>query len=192
MATIKLLLGIVCFAFAGSFHDLHRNLLANSAIQNRIANPANINYRSLLVNTAKNEIGIREETGTNDGPRIKTYLASVNIKNREPWCAAFICWIYKQHGFLKPRSAWSPDLFPNAKLTKTGLPGDIYGIYFSSKKRIAHVGMVELVKGDWCVGIEGNTNLSGAREGDGVYRKRRNVKTIYRCADWVTQKGGAP
>jgi len=36
------------------------------------------------------------------------------------------------------------------------------------------------------VTIEANTNISGSREGEGVYRKRRRVKTIYRMANWVS------
>jgi hypothetical protein len=35
---------------------------------------------------------------------------------------------------------------------------------------LGHVGLVEGVYGDKLVTIEGNTNVAGSREGDGVYR----------------------
>ena len=41
--------------------------------------------------------------------------------------------------------------------------GDIYGLYFESKGRIAHVGVVLYVSADgsYMVGVEGNTNAHG-------------------------------
>ncbi len=62
------------------------------------------------------------------------------------------------------------------------LTGDVFGIYFQEKKRIAHVGFVDQWDGTWVVTVEGNTNMSGSREGDGVYRKRRLVGSIYKVA----------
>ena len=67
----------------------------------------------------------------------------------------------------------------------TPTTGDIFGIYFLEKKRIAHVGFVDQWDTDWLITVEGNTNDSGAREGDGVYRKRRPVRSIYRVARYI-------
>jgi hypothetical protein len=33
--------------------------------------------------------------------------------------------------------------------------------------------------------VEGNTNESGSREGDGVLRKRRLVRSVWKVAGWV-------
>jgi len=52
-------------------------------------------------------------------------------------------------------------------------PADVFGIWFNSMGRVAHVGLVEKNEGDWIVTIEGNTNGGGSRDGDGVYRRRR-------------------
>lgn len=182
MATIKLLLGIVCLAVTGSNGLLKRNLLKQTPVVNIESGNAR---RLQLVKLAKNEIGVREATGHNDGPRVEEYLATVGLKKGQPWCAAFISWVYVKAGFRKPLSGWSPSFFPASRLTKTLLPGHVLGIYMPKAKRIAHVGLIEKLDGDWCLSIEGNTNLSGAIEGDGVYRKRRHIKTLYQVADWV-------
>jgi len=141
--------------------------------------------REKLVNLATREIGVREKTGHNDGIRVEAYLASVGLKKGLPWCAAFVSWIYKEAGFIYPRSGWSPALFPPYRLARSALPGDLLAIYFPKLKRIAHVGIVEKQEGNWYLSVEGNTNSQGSSEGDGVYRKRRHVKTIYQIADWV-------
>ncbi|MBB6503018.1 peptidoglycan-binding protein [Pedobacter cryoconitis] len=184
MATIRLLLGIFCFAFAGSFGMLKRDLLGQIPIKQETFSDAQ--YRLQLVNLARAEIGVREKTGHNDGARVEEYLATVGLKKGQPWCAAYISWLYAKAGYAQPRSGWSPALFPSSRLARSALPGNVIGIYIPKVKRIAHVGLVEKIQGDWCLSIEGNTNLNGSIEGDGVYRKRRHLKSIYQIADWVT------
>lgn len=184
-----------------------------------------------IIKIYNSQVGIREQ-GTNAGRQVEEYLRYVNLKKGQPWCAAFICWVYGQAGVKNPRSGWSPDLFPLSKIiwTKAGSlsggsatysweskhppikytyptrqaranpmtirwqpdsrpasPGaaDIFGIFFPEKNRIAHAGFIDQWDGTWLITVEGNTNLSGSREGDGVYRKRRAVKTIYRVARYI-------
>lgn len=192
MATIKFLLAVFCFAVTGSITGPDRNLLNKSYGSHRHLFAKEKNTRDLLVDLARQQIGVREKTGKNDGVEVEAYLRIAGLKKPEPYCAAFISWLYAKQGFLKPRSGWSPDLFPASRLVKTALPADVLGIYFSSKKRIAHVGLVEKIEGDWCVSIEANTNVEGSNEGDGVYRKRRHLKMIYRIADWVTKGRRGP
>ena len=142
------------------------------------------------------ELGVREKTGKNDGARVETYLRYVHLKSSNPWCAAFVCWALGQAGISNPRSAWSPNLLPNSKLIwqrsrgllkqeKTPKAGDVFGIWFPEKGRIAHVGFID----QWCdkyiISVEGNTNISGGIEGDGVYRRRRMTSSIYEVADYV-------
>ncbi|PWG81931.1 CHAP domain-containing protein, partial [Pararcticibacter amylolyticus] len=147
------------------------------------------------------ELGVREATGRNDGTRVELFLHYTHLKPGNPWCAAFVCWCLGQAGIPNPRTGYCPNLFPknkviwtrstgiggassrNSQLTtrnppRTPLPGDIFGIYFPEKGRIAHVGFVDQWDGKWLITVEGNTNESGSREGDGVYRKRRLVSSI--------------
>ncbi|MEJ7694696.1 hypothetical protein [Daejeonella sp.] len=190
------------------------------------------------------QIGIREK-GINAGADVEKYLLYVNLPKDNPWCAAFVCWVFGQAGAPNPRSGWSPDLFrasnviwpikllqgssygksgklqriENGKLKiENGLAekesgkvesakpeglntlptfnfqfstfnspgtGDVFGLFFPEKARIAHVGFIDQWDGTWMISVEGNTNNFGSREGDGVYRKRRLVKSIYKVARYV-------
>jgi cell wall-associated NlpC family hydrolase len=187
MATIKLFFSIICFAFVSGNGMLGGNLLRAPQITYaaRAGSNTELPQRSSLVGIARGELGVREQTGNNDGPRVESYLRSVGLKKGQAWCAAFVSWIYAQAGFAKPRSGWSPDLFPSSRLARSALPGDVLGIYFKAYKRIAHVGLVIKQDGDWMLSVEGNTNLEGSREGQGVYLKKRHRKTICAFSDWL-------
>lgn len=166
------------------------------------------------------QLGLRER-GSNSGPDVEKYLQYVGLAQGQPWCAAFVCWVYGQAEVENPKSGWSPSLFPAGKVIwqresgtrnkesghpqggleyyqahpirrTTGNPqqatpgtGDVFGIYFTEKKRIAHVGFIDTWDGTWLITVEGNTNESGAREGDGVYRKRRLIRSICQVARYI-------
>ena len=174
------------------------------------------------------QIGVRESP-SNAGPEVEKYLRYVKLHKGNPWCAAFVCWVFGRAGIENPRSGRSPDLFsaskliwergssikyqesryqPNASFANqsrlasgklpTGQAGrqlltpataDIFGIYFQEKKRIAHVGFIDQWDGKWLITVEGNTNLSGSREGDGVYRKRRLLSSINKVARYISLSG---
>jgi len=159
----------------------------------------------------RSQIGVREK-GTNSGPAVEQYLRYVNLPKGNPWCAAFVCWVLGEAGISNPRSGWTPDLFgkgviwtkeekslnlkaksidrhayplrliTNKQPPTTPTTGDVFGLFFPEKGRIAHVGFIDQWDGTWLVTVEGNTNVSGNREGDGVYRKRRLVRSIYKVA----------
>lgn len=152
------------------------------------------------------QLGVREKQ-VNSGPEVEKFLLYVKLPKGNPWCAAFVCWVYGEANVRNPRTGWSPDLFRNDKVIWTsGEPGirnqnsrrpqngiteqqpctaDVFGIYFPEKGRVAHVGFVDEWNDPWLVTVEGNTNLSGSREGDGVYRKRRLVRSIHKVARYV-------
>lgn len=140
------------------------------------------------------EIGVRERTGNNDGQRVEEYLRSCNLKKGNPWCAAFVTWTFKQAKVDAIVSAYSPSWFPNkstiytkgVKGNKTPQKADVFGIYFSNKGRIAHVGFIDVWEDNsYCITVEGNTNDEGSREGDGVYRKRRLKSQIYKVSRFL-------
>ncbi|SEA43866.1 hypothetical protein SAMN05443550_103228 [Pedobacter hartonius] len=148
--------------------------------------------RSTIVHLANIEIGTMEKTGHNDGGQIERYLATVHLKRGQPYCAAFISWVFSKAGLPKPRSGWSPDMFPPSRISKLALPANLLGIYFPEYGRIAHVGLIAGTKDDWVISVEGNTNVNGSRNGGGVYRKWRQIRTIYKIADWVSERRGGP
>jgi hypothetical protein len=172
MATIRILLGIICFAVVGSSWGADRNRITDGDTRT-------------VIETAKKEIGVRE-SAENAGPRVDQYNAYVGLK-KAPWCASFVSWCFGQAGYSQPRTAWSPSLFPTDRLAKNPVAGMVLGIYFEHLKRIGHCGVVEEVKNDWVYSIEGNTNLKGSREGDGVHRRIRHVRSIHRFANWLTK-----
>jgi len=184
MATVYLYRKLFIFLIICGIGLFGRIVLAAKIIPNRsLVRTANLRVR--LVSRARGEIGVREFSGRNDGRRVEEYLASVGLPKGYPYCAAFVSWVFKQEGLSQPRSAWCPDLFPGSRLARSALTGNVLGIYFADRKRIAHVGIIESVHGDYCISIEANTDVAGSREGEGVYRRRRHLKTIHCFADWV-------
>jgi len=168
------LLFIVCSADAGSIND----------------------KRAAVIETAQSQIGVREATGRNDGVQIELYLETVGLKKGNPWCAAFVAWCFRQCNINAPLSGYCPVWFRgNAVIYKRGSGttfsnsnircGDVFGIYFPEMKRIAHQGLIESIQKDCIITVEGNTNDMLSREGDGVYRKRRQVRQIYMVANYI-------
>lgn len=144
--------------------------------------------RELVIEQARQAIGIREATGRNDGSVVDEILSSVDLAGtKAPWCAAFVVWIGDK-AFTRPfnpypRTAWSPIMLvrPTWDRQRRGVPlkpADVFGIWFNSMGRVAHVGLVEKNEGEWLVTIEGNTNGGGLRDGDGVYRRRRLASNV--------------
>ena len=132
--------------------------------------------RARVLDVAQSQIGVREDTGRNDGVPASRYADG----RREPWCADYVIWVYETAGLSLPgdrrllpwvqyledqmrqHAYWAPscDVYPET--------GDI--IFFrargkSDRGRGRHCGIVE-----WCdnilevVGtIEGNTRNCVAR-----------------------------
>lgn len=160
---------------------------------NSIVVHAQLKQRVVDIYTA--EIGVRELTGNNDGARVIEYLKAANLTKGNPWCAAFITWTFKQGNVKAVVSGYSPSWFPKSntiytkgqKNNRSPDKADVFGIWFQSKNRIAHVGFVdEWTEGvSYAITVEGNTNDAGSREGDGVYRKRRLKSQIYKVSRWL-------
>lgn len=155
-----------------------------------------INPRLVFVEIAEEEIGVRE-TSRNQGPGIEKYWADTSYKdgykNREPYCAAFVCWVVAEarrrgnavgpiphDAAVRNLVAWAERrgngaiVFPPGG-RHTPQAGDLVFWRFSGRHP-NHIGIVERVAGTRLYAIEANTDGSGGREGDGVYRKTRTVK----------------
>jgi hypothetical protein len=149
--------------------------------------------RNKVVSTYTSQIGVRELTGNNDGKAVETYLRYCGLSKGQPWCASFVCWVFGQNQVPNPRSGYCPDLFKpknivwkrNSNGNTSPIRGDIFGIYFTDKKRIAHTGFIDKWTTTQAYTVEGNTNQSGNREGDGVYRKIRLTRQIYAAARFI-------
>lgn len=150
-----------------------------------------------IVQIAIKEVGVTEVNGTNCGPRVDEYKAAtwLNPKVGWPWCAAFVCWCFREalalsgvketKTFKRPRTAGAWD-FENWSLAQDSttntrkphkndiLAGDIVIFKFS------HIGIAISApdKNGNVVCIEGNTDGAGSREGGAVLRKTRHVSKI--------------
>lgn len=146
---------------------------------------------------AHSYIGIKE-TKTNGGPQIDTFLNWAGLGTGHYWCAASGGFIFSSCGIKVPKSAWCPTYFTPKHIVytrnKTDWPkidqnkaGYYVGFYYPEKKRIAHMGILEdkLDQSEYVTTLEGNTSGNdGGRDGDGFYRKKRNIKTVYQISQY--------
>jgi hypothetical protein len=122
-------------------------------------------------------VGVRE-TSRNSGPEIDEFLRSVNLQPGEPWCAAFIFWVFaKAAGELGlvnpvPRTGSSLRVWTLAEPVardSNPQPGFVYILKHSPTT--GHVGIVESVQDyETITELSGNTNEQGSREGNAVAR----------------------
>lgn len=178
MATNRILLVIAFALGVNSIRVLGSNFITFSKYNYERRNGARA-----VIAAAQKEIGVQEYM-ENSSPRIDQFNSYVGFK-KVAWCASFCCWCFGQAGYKEPKTAWCPSIFPKERVVKEPLPGMIMGIYFPEKGRIAHVGIVVSVKGEWCETVEGNTNVAGSREGDRVMKKLRHKRTIAKYANWL-------
>ena len=143
-----------------------------------------------IAKIAEDQIGVRE-TSPNGGKMISAYQSATWLPvGPWPWCSAFVCWVIREAmldgtwTFKRPQTAaawdlenWCRSVDNSAKLKKPAVTvkrGDIVIYNFS------HVGIAtdNLSNMNIVQTVEGNTNSEGSREGDGVYRKFRNISKI--------------
>lgn len=157
-----------------------------------------ISTRDKVIKSAEGLIGLREPNGNNRSPMIDKMNKFVGAPLGSPWCAAWNAWNYNEGGVKNyPKSAWSPDWVQSPTWTrksggKNPLPADAFGIYFQSKGRIAHTGLIAKWGDKSATTLEGNTGPSGVvpgsagdREGDGSYKKFRLKSQIYSVRNWI-------
>jgi hypothetical protein len=135
-----------------------------------------------LLRIAASQIGVREQR-TN-----RTKYGRWYGMNGQAWCAMFVSWVGAHAGVLLPAinshrgfaGVVSARNFArkNNLLTKTPRAGSVFLIIGRNGK--GHTGLVESI--NWSrrtiTTIEGNTNVGGSRNGDGVYRRTRNISAI--------------
>jgi hypothetical protein len=146
---------------------------------------------SRIIDIAESQVGVKE-TRPNGGKMIEAYQKATWLPvGPWPWCAAFVCWCIKNamadkdYTFTRPATAGAWDFekwcksVDNSALLRKPHNGDIKAgdivIYTFS-----HIGIAvsDVDKQGIVQTVEGNTNSDGAREGDGVYQKRRNISQI--------------
>lgn len=156
--------------------------------------PTSDQIRSNLLDTLNKQLYVRESWGPNRGPEVDNYLRTVNCPIENPWCAAFVGANLFWQDVKNPKSAWAPDYAAEKdiiwkekiKIKDTPKTGDVTTYYYSNIGRIGHAGFFEKIDKDgYFITIEGNTNGAGSREGDGVYRKKRETNKVYAVSRYI-------
>lgn len=139
---------------------------------------------------AASQIGVMEHpSGRNTGPEVDKYLESVGLGPGHAWCAAFVYWVFEKAATTvnvpNPviQTAGVLDHWNKARrdgITRL-LPADVEQDFSLVKPGLifiiqvegndGHTGIVEGFRDDRLITIEGNTNISGGREGVGVFRR---------------------
>ena len=146
--------------------------------------PMNLITHQVVVEALKHRGVV--EVGNNDGPEVRAWLARVFRKPGAPWCAAF-AWCClddacRELGLSNPIPATAGVhlLAQRARIAGgwTAEPGPGFvGLHDAGKSkagaRLGHCGIILEVGEHHCLGIEGNTDEAGSREGQGVHEKPR-------------------
>jgi hypothetical protein len=158
----------------------------------KLAKPATRGRSALAI--AVGELGRMEvPPGSNGGPDVEKYLASVGLGGGYAWCAAFVYWCASQTGpHALPRTGgvqkmWRDGLAAGLPALRTSealaepsriAPGMVF--FIAHGGGTGHTGFVEGMHPDGrLITIEGNTNDGGSREGIGVFRlQRRTIASI--------------
>lgn len=142
-----------------------------------------------MLTIAATQIGVREH-GRNRGPEIDGYCHDIghDPTKADPWCSTFVCAMVKRTadamGVPVPLHLTAgvftlDEQAPVACRRSVPSAGSIF-----IKNEHKHTGFVEAVlDGGILQTIEGNTDPGGSSEGDGVYRRTRNVDEILAYLD---------
>lgn len=146
-----------------------------------------------LLDSITKQLNVRE-TSYNRGYMIDIYNREVGAPLGSPYCGAFVGSNLTWQGVKNPHSAWSPNYAasqdiiwrPKRKTNLTPKTGDVVTFYYANLGRVGHTGFyIETDKDGYFITIEGNTNGSGDREGDGVHKKKRNPNKVHAVTRYI-------
>lgn len=133
-----------------------------------------------------------KEVGSNRGFWVEKFLKAVGLGGGYAWCAAFVSFCLKEAGIetgpKKGRAAvrnWENWASREGRLQpmEKAQRGDLVG-YTDNLTGLGHIGIcvgMDKRATNWKDTIEGNTNATGSRDGDGVYRKTRQARGNWWC-----------
>lgn len=140
-----------------------------------------------IIRIAKGEVGYHEGRSGghwNNNQKYSDQVPGLEWSDRQPWCDTFVHWVALKADVL--------DLWPDvtAKAKGGSASCDISGaawkkadrwseypaigaqVFFGTPADLNHTGVVVDYDATYVWSVEGNTNTSGSREGDGVYLKK--------------------
>ncbi|MDJ0371585.1 peptidoglycan-binding protein [Streptomyces sp. H10-C2] len=136
-----------------------------------------------VILTAAGQVGVHEGRSNGNWNNIQRYsdeVPGLEWSQGQPWCATFVSWVALRAGAasLLPCTAscttgvgWFQDQGRFSEYPAVGAQA-FYGVGGSE-----HTGVVERFDATFIYTVEGNTNVNGSAEGDGVYRRVRERKS---------------
>lgn len=136
--------------------------------------------RMLLVAAYLCDVVQIREQGWNRGKWVERCLRAVGLGPGYAWCAAFValcadlaeCSIGPKSGRGRVAN-WAKWAKEDNRIGFKPQRGDL--MYWLNKDGTGHIGVVSDSHDFFVETVEGNTNAEGSREGDGAYRKTRQV-----------------
>ena len=138
-----------------------------------------------LLALACREIGTKEAPAGSNRVKYNTaYYGREVSGDAYPWCCVFIWWLFWTCGAAEMfygggRTASCGTLMDYARrnrllVKKDYRPGDLVFLRFSGSGGPQHIGIVEAVRGETLVTIEGNTGAASNTNGGEVQRRERH------------------
>lgn len=131
-----------------------------------------------IIAIATKEIGVCENPPTSNKVKYNDWFYGHSVSGTSyPWCATFICWVFKGTG-LVPKTASCANMLEyfegSNQIVKTPKAGDlVFFKYSTNNRRANHVGLVISVNGDVITTIEGNTSKTSQDNGGKVMKRTR-------------------
>lgn len=152
--------------------------------------------RQRFIDIAASQIGRKETDGPNVGPDVLKYQQATWLQpGGWPWCAAFTAWCLREW-LIAPDARRIFNLANDEQVERWRCrDARAFGWEDWAKKRglttfgesgmcklgdlvtfdNSHIGIIAADRaGDYIESIDGNTDMRGSREGDGVWRRRRH------------------
>lgn len=139
-----------------------------------------------VILVGRSQLGYHEghnAEGWNNVQKYSQQLPDFDWSDGQPWCATFAQWCLWQAGISVPTGARSASCAASVATYKKAKRFTQYPVtgaqVFYGPKGGSHTGIVTGWDLQHLIAIEGNTNGTGAAEGDGVYTKERERRSDY-------------
>jgi hypothetical protein len=132
-----------------------------------------------VLTIARSTLGEHEDPPGSNQIRFATWAGIPGLA----WCAAWACWVLDQADALDiPRFVWTPSgaqaYAERGRFDNDPTPGALVFFAWPEVGRVCHVALVEAVRSDGIVTIEGNTDSAGGGTGGKVMRHVRRANIV--------------
>jgi len=147
-------------------------------------------HAKIVISVAEAEIGTLEGRSGghwNNHQKYSEGVPGLEWSDRQPWCQTFVTWVAREaevqrlyHPVDSPTAscdlaaAWFKKIDRWSEYPALGAQ-----VFFGSARDLNHTGIVAQYDDTYIYTVEGNTNTSGSREGNGVYAKKRGRRDAH-------------